>query len=325
MLYLCRVIKKKEISFTAMINRVLIRIKVLQILFACSQNQDNDLATVEKELSFSLKKAYDLYFFLLRLMVEITEWQRQKLDMAKHKYLPTQEELNPNLRLVQNRFIAQLMHNKTFISYTEENAISWVNNREIIKHLLGTILESDIYKEYISSANDDYEEDKEFWRKILKQVICQNENFLQDLEDMSIYWNDDLGIIETFVLKTIRRFEEENGEDQELFPMFKNEDDREFAIQLLRASLLNENEYNAEINKYLKNWDMERIAGMDMVILRTAIAEIFNFPTIPTTVTLNEYIEIAKAYSTPKSAIFINGILDAMVKNLKAENKLLKK
>ena len=325
MLYLCRVIKKKEISFTAMINRVLIRIKVLQILFACSQNQDNDLATVEKELSFSLKKAYDLYFYLLRLMVEITEWQRQKLDMAKHKYLPTQEELNPNLRLVQNRFIAQLMHNKTFISYTEENAISWVNNREIIKHLLGTILESDIYKEYISSANDDYEEDKEFWRKILKQVICQNENFLQDLEDMSIYWNDDLGIIETFVLKTIRRFEEENGEDQELLPMFKNEDDREFAIQLLRASLLNENEYNTEINKYLKNWDMERIAGMDMVILRTAIAEIFNFPTIPTTVTLNEYIEIAKAYSTPKSAIFINGILDAMVKNLKAENKLLKK
>ena len=325
MLYLCRVIKKKEISFTAMINRVLIRIKVLQILFACSQNQDNDLATVEKELSFSLKKAYDLYFYLLRLMVEITEWQRQKLDMAKHKYLPTQEELNPNLRLVQNRFIAQLMHNKTFISYTEENAISWVNNREIIKHLLGTILESDIYKEYISSANDDYEEDKEFWRKILKQVICQNENFLQDLEDMSIYWNDDLGIIETFVLKTIRRFEEENGEDQELLPMFKNEDDKEFAIQLLRASLLNENEYNAEINKYLKNWDMERIAGMDMVILRTAIAEIFNFPTIPTTVTLNEYIEIAKAYSTPKSAIFINGILDAMVKNLKAENKLLKK
>ena len=308
-----------------MINRVLIRIKVLQILFACSQNQGNDLATVEKELSFSLKKAYDLYFFLLRLMVEITEWQRQKLDMAKHKYLPTQEELNPNLRLVQNRFIAQLMHNKTFISYTEENAISWVNNREIIKHLLGTILDSDIYKEYISSANDDYEEDKEFWRKILKQVICQNENFLQDLEDMSIYWNDDLGIIETFVLKTIRRFEEENGEDQELLPMFKNEDDREFAIQLLRASLLNENEYNAEINKYLKNWDMERIAGMDMVILRTAIAEIFNFPTIPTTVTLNEYIEIAKAYSTPKSAIFINGILDAMVKNLKAENKLLKK
>ena len=325
MLYLCRVIKKKEISFTAMINRVLIRIKVLQILFACSQNQDNDLATVEKELSFSLKKAYDLYFYLLRLMVEITEWQRQKLDMAKHKYLPTQEELNPNLRLVQNRFIAQLMHNKTFISYTEENAISWVNNREIIKHLLGTILESDIYKEYISSANDDYEEDKEFWRKILKQVICQNENFLQDLEDMSIYWNDDLGIIETFVLKTIRRFEEENGEDQELLPMFKNEDDKEFAIQLLRASLLNENEYNTEINKYLKNWDMERIAGMDMVILRTAIAEIFNFPTIPTTVTLNEYIEIAKAYSTPKSAIFINGILDAMVKNLKAENKLLKK
>lgn len=308
-----------------MINRALIRIKVLQILFACSQNQGNDLATVEKELSFSLKKAYDLYFYLFRLMVEITEWQRQKLDMAKHKYLPTKEELNPNLKLVQNRFIAQLASNKTLISYTNENAISWDNNREIIKHLLGVILKSDTYKEYLSSISDNYEEDKEFWRRILKHVICQDEDFIQDLEDMNIYWNDDLDIVETFVLKTIRRFEEENGENQELFPMFKNDDDKEFAVQLLRCSLLKEDEYNAEINKYLKNWDMERIAGMDMVILRTATAEILNFPTIPTTVTLNEYIEIAKAYSTPKSAIFINGILDAMVKNLKAENKLLKK
>lgn len=308
-----------------MINRALIRIKVLQILFACSQNQGNDLATVEKELSFSLKKAYDLYFYLFRLMVEITEWQRQKLDMAKHKYLPTKEELNPNLKLVQNRFIAQLASNKILISYTNENAISWDNNREIIKHLLGVILKSDTYKEYLSSISDNYEEDKEFWRRILKHVICQDEDFIQDLEDMNIYWNDDLDIVETFVLKTIRRFEEENGENQELFPMFKNDDDKEFAVQLLRCSLLKEDEYNAEINKYLKNWDMERIAGMDMVILRTATAEILNFPTIPTTVTLNEYIEIAKAYSTPKSAIFINGILDAMVKNLKAENKLLKK
>lgn len=308
-----------------MINRILIRIKVLQILFACNQNHSRDLAAIENELLTSLKKAYDLYFYLLKLMVDITEWQKQRLDMAKNKYLPTEEELNPNLKLAQNQFIAQLSQNKTFSAYIQENTISWDNNRETIKHLRSAILKSDIYQEYIESNDNSYEADKEFWRKALKNVICQDETFIEELENMCIYWNDDLDIIETFILKSIRRFEAEKGDEQELLPMFKSEEDKDYAVQLLRSTLLNEDKYNEDINKYLKNWDMERIADMDMVILRTAIAEILNFPTIPINVTMNEYIEIAKVYSTPKSGTFINGILDAMVKNLKAENKLLKK
>ena len=307
-----------------MINRVLIRIKTLQILFACSQNNDRSLKTVENELLHSLQKAYDLYFYFLLLIVEITALKQQKTDSAKNKYLPTEDDLNPNLKLDENKFALQLTQNEMLRDYQKENGVSWDNSRDTVRTLLNKILESDIYKTYTISDKHGYEVDRDFWRQVFKSIICTEEELIAQLEEMSIYWNDDLEIVETFTLKTIKRFEEANGAKQELLPMFKSDLDRDFAVELLRSVLLNEKEYKELIDKHLKNWDMERIADMDLILLRMAIAEILNFPTIPVNVTMNEYIEIAKVYSTQKSATFINGILDALVKKLKAEKKLLK-
>ena len=308
-----------------MINRVLIRIRVVQILFSCSHSETTDLRKAENELLFSLQKSYDLYFYLLSLMVELTNAYAQKVDARKSKLLRTEEDIRPNTKLVENKFIDQLRHNEELGKYLKERPFSWHEHEAFIRNLLDSILNSEAYKEYIADGSQQYESDREFWRKVFKHIICNNEDLYTILEDESLYWNDDIEIIESFVLKTIKRFEESKGTGQELLPMFKDETDREFAVKLLRESLFNGKEYKALIDKYTKNWETERIALMDMVIMQIAIAEIVTFPSIPINVTLNEFIDIAKSYSTAKSASFINGILDAVVKELKEEKKIIKK
>lgn len=308
-----------------MINRVLIRIRVVQILFSCSHNETTDLRKAESELSLSLQKSYDLYYYLLSLMVALTNTYAQRVEARKAKLLPTQEDLSPNVRLLNNKFIKQLEENKILEKYLNERPFSWAEYDVFLRNLVERILNSDIYKEYIEKTEYQYDDDREFWRKVFKQIICADEELNSILEDESLYWNDDIEIVESFVIKTIKRFDPANGADQELLPMFKDETDREFAVKLFRESLLNGKEYTALINKYTKNWESERIALMDMVIMQIAIAEIMAFPSIPINVTLNEYIDIAKSYSTAKSASFINGILDAIVKELKEEKKIIKK
>ena len=182
---------------------------------------------------------------------------------------------------------------------------------------MDTILSSEIYAEYLKNEEDSYETDREFWRQIFKKVICGNEMIEEYLEDKSIYWNDDIEIVETFALKTIKKFEEKKGSKQALLPMFKDLEDKAFAIKLFRQSLLKGKEYRERIDKHMKNWETERIANMDLIIMQVALAEILSFPTIPINVTLNEYIDAAKYYSTPKSGTFINGILDSIVNELK--------
>lgn len=308
-----------------MINRVLIRIRVVQVLFAYSQNETKDLKKAETELLFSLQKSYDLYFYLLSLMIEITDVYAQRVDIKKSKLLPTKEDISPNTKLLNNKFIKQLRSNLTLEKYLTDRPFNWFDHDTFIRGILDEILNSDTYKDYIGNNSDSYDDDREFWRKIFKQVISNNEELNSILEDESLYWNDDIEIVESFALKTIKRFEEKNGEKQGVLPMFKDETDRQFAVKLLRESLLNGREYMSLIDKYTNNWESERIALMDMLIMQIALAEILNFPSIPISVTLNEYIDIAKSYSTAKSASFINGILDAIVKELKEENKIIKK
>ncbi|MCD7976188.1 MAG: transcription antitermination factor NusB [Tannerellaceae bacterium] len=307
-----------------MINRILIRIKVLQIIYAYYQNGSNDLKVAENELLFSLQKSYDLYHYFLLLIIDLTNLQDRKLDSKKHKYLPFEAELNPNMKLVNNRFVKQLAENESLIKYVTERKLSWSNDMDFVKDILDLILTSDIYQVYMESTEDSYEADKEFWRAIFKKVICGNEMVTEYLEDKSIYWNDDIEIVETFALKTIKRFEEAEGAKQPLLPMFKDLEDRSFAIKLFRESLLHGSEYRTQIDKHMKNWETERIANMDLLIMQIALAEIMTFPTIPINVTLNEYIDTAKYYSTPKSGVFINGILDSIVNELKSEKILLK-
>ena len=307
-----------------MINRVLIRLKIVQIVYAYYQNGGKNLDTAEKELFFSLSKAYDLYNYLLLLMVEITKQAERKQSAAKSKLLPTAEELYPNTKFVDNRFIAQLEVNKQLLEFSETQKKTWENESEFVKSLCEKIMDSDIYKEYMASETSSYEEDRELWRKIYKRIIFNNPELDQVLEDQSLYWNDDKDIVDTFVLKTIKRFDEKNGAKQELLPEFKDEEDQDFARRLFRRTILNADYYRHLISENTRNWDLDRVAFMDVVIMQIALAEILSFPNIPVSVSLNEYVEIAKLYSTPKSGSFINGTLDGIVKILKEDNKLTK-
>lgn len=307
-----------------MINRVLIRLKIVQIVYAYYQNGGKNLDTAEKELFFSLSKAYDLYNYLLLLMVEVTKQANKRLNAAKNKLVPTKEELFPNTKFVENRFIAQLEVNKQLLEFANNQKKTWENEADFVKTLCDKILESDIYKEYMASETSSYEEDRELWRKLYKNIIFNNIELDQVLEDQSLYWNDDKEIVDTFVLKTIKRFDEKNGAKQELLPEFKDEEDQDFARRLFRRTILNADYYRHLISENTKNWDLDRVAFMDVVIMQIALAEILSFPNIPVSVSLNEYVEIAKLYSTPKSGGFINGTLDGIVNSLKKENKLTK-
>ena len=307
-----------------MINRVLIRLKVVQILYAYYQNEGKNLEAAEKELFYSLGKAYDLYHYLLLLMVEVTRFADRRIDNRRNKLRPTEEDLNPNTRFIDNAFMAQLAQNKQLEEYSNNQKRTWEDEGEFIKRLFAAIEESEAYQEYMSKDTLTYEDDRELWRKLYRTMIAQNEEIDEILEEQSLYWNDDKAIVDTFVLKTIKRFEPENGADQELMPEYRDEMDTEFARKLFRNAIVGAEPYRKMIAEHTKNWDMERIAFMDILIMQVALAEMFSFPSIPVSVTLNEYVEIAKMYSTPKSGSFINGMLDTIVNKLKSEGKLNK-
>ncbi len=307
-----------------MINRVLIRLKVIQIVYAYYQNGSKNLDAAEKELFFSLSKAYDLYNYLLLLMVAVTQYAQRRIDIAKAKLAPSPEDLKPNTKFAENKFIAQLEVNKSLGEYVENQKRSWNDEVDFIKGLYEQIVASDIYAEYMASKEHSYEEDRELWRKLYKTFIFNNESIDALLEDQSLYWNDDKEVVDTFVYKTIKRFEEKNGANQELLPEFKDEDDREFARRLFRRTILNCDYYRHLIAENIRNWDINRVAFMDVIIMQCALAEILSFPNIPISVTLNEYVDIAKLYSTHKSGAFVNGTLDGIVNVLKKEGKLTK-
>ncbi len=307
-----------------MINRNLIRIRTVQIVYSWYQNTNKDLQNAEKDLLQGLQKSYDLYYYLLLLMVEITRTYENRVETKRNKFLPSEEDLNPNTRLIENKFAAQLSENKQLAKYLGERPMSWKENEGFVKNLLDDILASETYREYAVNADTSYAVDREFWRKIFKQHIYTNETLDDLLEEESIYWNDDVEVVQTFVLKTIKQFSEKAGAEQALLPMFKSNEDKDFALKLLHDTILNEKKYRKLIEDYTDKWDFDRIAFMDMIIMQVALAEINTFSSIPTNVSLNEYIEIAKSYSTPKSGTFVNGILDAIVAHLRKENIIFK-
>lgn len=296
----------------------------MQIVYSWYQNTNRDLRSAEKEVLLGLQKSYDLYYYMLLLMVELTTAQENRLEAKRNKFLPSAEDLNPNTNLTDNKFVRQLQDNAAFNKYLNERPMSWDLNEAFVKKLLDAVLASDTYAEYAALPSPTYADDKEFWRKTFKQFVYLNEELDDILEDESIYWNDDVEIVQTFVLKTIKQFSPEKAEKQPLLPMFKDEEDRQYALKLLHDTILNEKKYRALIEKHTDKWDFDRIAFMDLIIMQVALAEIFTFDSIPTSVSLNEYIEIAKSYSTPKSGTFINGVLDAVVNEQRKEQNLFK-
>ncbi len=307
-----------------MINRTLIRLKIVQLMYAYYQNGGKNIDTAEKELLFSLSKAYELYNYLLMLIVAVTRFALEQVERQEKNNRITHSKQVVNRKFVENRFAMQLEQNKQLIEYRENMKKTWSDDMDYIKDLYNRIVTSDFYKEYMSSETDDYASDRELWRKLYKNIIMKDERIDAVLEDQSLYWNDDKEVVDTFVLKTIKRFAEENGEDQELMPEYKDIEDREFAVRLFRRSILNDEYYRSLISENIKNWEFNRLAFMDVIIMQIAIAEILSFPAIPTSVTINEFVEIAKYYSTFKSGGYVNGIVDSIVKKLKAENKLMK-
>ncbi|MBR1801316.1 MAG: transcription antitermination factor NusB [Bacteroidaceae bacterium] len=308
-----------------MINRELIRLKVVQLSYAYYQNGTHKLDTAEKDLFTSLSKAYDLYLYLLELMVEITRIAERAYLTAVQRAERLGEKTRPNTRFVNNQFIAQLRVNHQLEDFTENQKKTWANDEDFVRRLFKQVQESETYQEWMAQEGQTtYEEDREFWRRLYKEVLVDNEDLDQLLEEKSIFWNDDRFIVDTFVMKTIRRFERKNGANQQLLPEFRDEEDREFARRLFRASMLGADSYRQLIAQSLRNWDLERLALMDLLVMQTALAEMMTFPNIPLTVTINEYVDISKYYSTPRSGGYINGMLDAIARRLIEEGRLKK-
>lgn len=289
-------------------------------------SQDN-VGEVERALATSLDKARELYFRMLDLPVELTDLQDRIIDENRHKFLKSDEDINPNLRFVENRLVDELRHNETIETYISKNKIAWsIEEPVMLRSLLKAVTESEAYSEYMALPEVTMHDDCELWRNLFRRVILENPDFLETLEEKSVFWNDDVDIISTFVMKGFRRIEEGNPTGAVL-EKFKDEEDARFGTELLRYLYKNKETYRRYIDEAAKggSWDAERLAFMDIVILETALAEILNFPKIPIQVSINEYIEIAKSYSSARSGQFVHGILASVVARLQKEGKLLKK
>lgn len=306
-----------------MINRKLIRVKIVQLTYAYYQNGHHNMDTAEKELLFSLSKAYDLYNYLLGLIVAITQEERRRVDIATRRAEREGTE-TPSQRFAFNKFATQLEENKQLNLFMEDKKMSLENDVEAVRKLCDQIEQSPLYQEYMMSDAEEYETDRELWRRIYRTLIQGNEDLDAILEEKSLYWNDDKEIVDTFVLKTIKRFDPANKADQELLPEYDDTEDREYALKLFRSTILNADTYQRYMSETSRNWNFSRLAYMDVVLMQIAIAEMLTFPNIPISVTINEYVDLAKLYSTPKSGGYINGMLDAIARHLVDTGRLLK-
>ena len=306
-----------------MINRELIRIKIVQLIYAYYQNGNKNMDNAEKELLFSLSKAYDMYNYLLLLIVSVTKEEQHRVEIATQRARREGKE-QPSRKFIFNKFAAQLEENRQLLSFQEEHKQTWADDIEVVRKLCDQIEQSEMYKEYMASDADSYEEDRELWRKIYRTLIQDNEELDATFEEKSLYWNDDKEIVDTFVLKTIKRFDPKNNDKQELLPEYKDVEDKDFACRLFRATILNADTYQKYMSEASRNWDFSRLAYMDVVIMQIAIAEMLTFPNIPVSVTINEYVNLAKLYSTPKSSGYINGMLDAIARHLIRTGQMLK-
>lgn len=312
-----------------MINRTLIRTKVVQTLFGYYQNEGSLPSEARKQLLKSFADTYDLYLLLLDFSSALTTYADEQLQERIARAQATHTPLRPNRRFIKNRFAEQLFNNRRLRRELEERHLSWEAGMSAVKSVYLSLVATEWYKQYMEQAESDYEEDKRIWRRIYSEILPANEAVLSALEEMELEldhftWVIDMDVVLSYVVKTVRKFKEDEGVDQPLLEMFDSEDDLNFANSLLMCAIQNRAEYDRLIDANLKNWDPDRVAWMDRVILIVALAEICNFPEIALQISLNEYIEIAKEYSGEKNYFFINGILDGIIRQLKREDKLLK-
>jgi N utilization substance protein B len=277
----------------------------------------------EKMLVTSIDKTYDLYFLLMSLVVEMAQYAEQRQEAAKNKKLPTYEDLNPNRKFVDNAVIRLLAQSDSVNDYLASRKLSWAKYPELVKSLYTQLEQSDYFKKYMTSQESSFREDLALITEFYTRELEESEILESALDEMSILWNDDLGFALIMVTRTLSNMRASHT-DVKVLPKFKSIEDLDFARELFAKAAVNFDNYQEEIEKYTRNWDVERIAFMDNLIMATAVAELVTFPSIPVKVTLDEYIEIAKYYSTHGSSTFINGILDKIVASFTEEGKINK-
>ena len=313
-----------------MLSRRHLRIKVLQALYAFTVSSNDRLDLGEKELLRSLDKLYEIYIYQLSLIIEIVNFARKRLEENKLKFFPTEDDLNPSNRFVENKLYEKLVNNIDFQDYIQKFKINWSDQEDMIRKFMTEIRESKEFKDYLSAPESSFEDDKEIFVKIYKKFLAKSEILQFYYEEKSIYWSDDFHASNLLAIKTIKSWEP-SWDNRVKLPLFfidgssgKDDEDKEFIVNLFRKTILRSDEYDKLIDDKVKNWEMDRIAIMDVLLIKMALVEILESPFIPVKVTLNEYIELAKSYSTPKSKIFVNGILDKLVVDLKNQKKIIK-
>lgn len=306
-----------------MISRRLLRIKVVKALYAHMKSESDSLMASEKTLVASIDKTYDLYFQMLALVVEMARYAEQRQEAAKQKKLPTFEDLNPNRKFVDNSVIRLIAESDSVNDRLAARKLSWSQSPELVKALFTQLEQSDYYKKYMASTESSFREDLALVTDFYTRELEESELLEEVLDEQSILWNDDLGFALIMVTRTLSGMRQSHREVKVL-PKFKSDDDLDFAKELFEKTAINFDTYLQYIERFTRNWDVERIAFMDNLIMATAVAELVSFPSIPVKVTLDEYIEIAKFYSTPGSGTFINGILDKIVAALTEDGKICK-
>ena len=307
-----------------MINRELIRLKVVQICYAFHQNEGRDVEVAEKELMLSMSKSYEMYNLLLLLLTEIGRMAQRYYEVRVNRLSRLGMENKENPRFVNNLFLRQLEENQQLRSFADSCKYDWSDEYNLVRNLYQQVENAPFFQEYMEQTEQSYEADRDVCRQIYRTFICNNDQLDELFEGRSLYWNDDKAIVDTFVLKTINRFTAGSTADQPLLPQFQDDTVQEFAVKLLRHTLSNAAYYDRLISGQARNWTLERIALMDRVIMQVALAEILTFPSIPLSVSINEYVELAKLYSTPKSGKYVNATLDHIAKSLMEEGKIAK-
>lgn len=307
-----------------MLTRRHIRVKVMQSMYAFTQSANDNLIAEQKFLQKSMGEMYDLFLLNLDLLVQVKNKAQDYLEKSQKKHLATNEDKNPNLKFIQNKLIHKIEHSENLSELLDDKKLTnWQQDDEYVNIIWEEVKQSETYKDYLTSDLSSFQEDKEFIITIFKEIIAPNDKLYDYLEDKKLTWLDDLPIVNTSILKFLKKEKKANPEVK-VPKLFKNREDEEFAIELFRKTLLNQEAYVEDIQEKTPNWDKDRIAGVDSILLKMAICEFMKFPSIPVKVTINEYLEIAKEYSTPKSSVFINGILDKLSKEYKSSEKINK-
>ncbi|HEY4326268.1 MAG TPA: transcription antitermination factor NusB [Mucilaginibacter sp.] len=308
-----------------MLNRRHLRVKVLQSLYAYHQSNSGDIKQHEKNLLLSVDKVYEMYIWMLSLISEVADYAENDAQERANKFLPTADDLHADVKILSNRFILSLQKNKEFIAALKKYKVSWEFEPELAKSLFIILKNSNEYKEYLKKKDDTLHSDKDIIKFIFKKVILKSSLAEQVFEDKFIYWPVDKDVLQALIAKTFKNFAFDEAEQNKLAEVTGNwEEDREFIVNLFEESIRYNNDYQELISAKTQNWEPDRIAMMDTLLMKMAIAEFINFSSVPVKVTINEYLEISKEFSTPKSNSFINGILDKILSELKAQNKITK-